>query len=464
MPEYHYCILLKIKFFGKSTWIKMVENKKISGWGLSPSIDAEISRAYFLSDLTHSTIPSPFIPQGGCRSYGDACLAKKVLSTLPLNNFIEFDSDRGLLKCEAGITLKSILSFIVPRGYFLPVTPGTKHPTLGGCLAADVHGKNHHKDGSIANFTEEFELILADGTKARCSRDEEAELFWATIGGMGLTGTIYSVTLRLKIISSSFIKTRNIKLNSFEKLCDYFTNPQYQSSYSVAWIDTLSSQVGRSILMLGEHVDSAHPKNPTDMITHSDKKYDIPFFFPDFALNFLTMRTFNTLFYNKQIRRDRSKLIHYDPYFYPLDSIGSWNRIYGRKGFLQYQFLVPFDGGRGLMRDILTKISHRGILSFLSILKTLGRESGGLLSFPKPGYTLALDIPLKDKGIIDFLSTLTKKIIRSGGRMYLAKDAIISKNDFEVMYPRLNEFKRIKKTCDPHTRLRSLQSDRLGIT
>ena len=442
----------------------MVERKNISGWGLTPRIDAEIYTAYFPSNLTQPTIPQPFIPQGNRRSYGDACLAKQVLSTLPLDNFIEFDPNQGLIKCEAGITLSSILSFIVPRGYFLPVTPGTKDPTLGGCLAADVHGKNHHKEGSIANFTEEFELVLVDGTKVRCSRSEEAELFWATLGGMGLTGTIYSATLRLKNISSSFIQTRTLKINNLENLCDYFANPLCQYTYSVAWIDTLSSQVGRSLLMLGEHAENTQVKKSPNMALHSDQRWNIPFFFPACALNSLSMRIFNTLYYNKQLRSESNKLIHYDPYFYPLDSIGSWNRIYGREGFLQYQFVVPFDGGRDLIRLFLKKISERGILSFLSILKTLGDESGGLLSFPKPGYTLALDIPLKDKGVIDFLSTLTKEIIRSGGRIYLAKDAIISKYDFVAMYPNLNEFRRIKKACDPRMHLRSSQSDRLGIT
>ena len=442
----------------------MVEQKNISGWGLYPRIDAEISTAYFPSNLTQPTTSRPFIPQGSCRSYGDACLAKQVVSTLPLHNFLEFDPNRGLIKCEAGITLNSILSFIVPRGYFLPVTPGTKHPTLGGCLASDVHGKNHHKDGSIANFTEEFELILADGTKVRCSRNEEVELFWATLGGMGLTGTIYSATLRLKSISSSFIKTRTVKINNLENLCDSFINPQYQHTYSVAWIDTLSSQLGRSLLMLGEHTDHTQLKKSSNMTVHSDQRWNIPFFFPACALNYFSMRIFNTLYYNKQLRGESDTLVHYNPYFYPLDSIGSWNRIYGREGFLQYQFVVPFDGGRDLMRHFLKKISERGILSFLSILKTLGDESGGLLSFPKPGYTLALDIPVKDKGVIEFLSTLTKKITQSGGRIYLAKDAIISKDDFIAMYPKLDEFRRIKKACDPHRHLRSLQSDRLGIT
>tara|TARA_B100001250_G_scaffold94263_2_gene78637 strand:+ start:8278 stop:9606 length:1329 start_codon:yes stop_codon:yes gene_type:complete len=442
----------------------MVERKTISGWGLSPRVDAEIFPAYFPSDLTQPKIPHPFIPQGSCRSYGDACLAKQVVSTLPLHNFLEFDPNRGLIKCEAGITLSNILSFIIPRGYFLPVTPGTKNPTIGGCLAADVHGKNHHKEGSIANFTEEFKLVLADGTKIRCSRDEEAELFWATLGGMGLTGTIYSATLRLKSISTSFVQTRTLKVKNLENLCNYFTDDRYQYTYSVAWIDTLSSQVGRSLLMLGEHADHTQVKRPSNMPIHSNKSWDIPFFFPNCALNSSSMRIFNTLYYNKQIRNETNKLIHYDPYFYPLDSIGSWNRIYGREGFLQYQFVVPFDGGRDLIRLILKKISERGVLSFLSILKTLGDESGGLLSFPKPGYTLALDIPLKNKSVIEFLSTLTKEIIGSGGRIYLAKDAIISKDDFIAMYPSHNEFRRIKKACDPHMSLRSLQSDRLGIT
>ena len=442
----------------------MVERKKISGWGLYPQIDAEISAANFTSDLMQHSPSDTFIPQGNRRSYGDACLANHVISTLPLNHFLEFDQNRGLIKCEAGITINDILLFIIPHGFFLPVTPGTKNPTIGGCLAADIHGKNHHKEGSIANFTKEFELVLTDGTKVRCSRTEETELFWATLGGMGLTGTIYSATLSLKKITSSYIKTRILKIKNLDSLCDYFTMAQYEQTYSVAWIDTLSNELGKSLLMLGEHVDHTKIKNSTKLTLHSQKEWNIPFFFPTFALNYLSMKIFNTIFYNKQVRSDRSTIIHYDPYFYPLDSIGSWNRVYGRKGFLQYQFVVPFDGGQDIMRSFLKKTSERGMLSFLSILKTLGNESGGLLSFPKPGYTLALDIPLKNKNIIGFLSGLTKEITRGGGRIYLAKDAIISKDDFNYMYPKFKDFKRIKKACDPHKRLRSLQSDRLGIT
>ena len=437
-----------------------------SGWGLHPRIETRVVRAQQAEQLVDGHPDASLLIQGARRSYGDACLADRVISTERLGHLLEFDAERGLIRCEAGITLDGLISFIAPRGFFLPVTPGTKFPTLGGCVAADVHGKNHHKDGSIGFFVEEIELLLADRSRVCCSREERSELFWATIGGMGLTGAIYAVTLRLKKIENTYMRTRTLKTRNFNELCRHFEETQQEYTYSVAWIDSLANgaHLGRGSLILGEHAtaDQAPPSKRFKL--HSTRGPSVPFFFPSATLNGLTMRLFNTLVYHRQIRQQRDATVHYDPYFYPLDFVRHWNRIYGKRGFLQYQFAVPFDGGRTLMGDILERIAQRGVASFLTVLKTLGQESGGLLSFPIPGYTLALDIPLRDPSVISFLQDITRLVVRAGGRIYLAKDAILQRADFEAMYPRLAEFKRIKRACDPHNRFRSLQSERLGLT
>ena len=437
-----------------------------SGWGLHPRIETRAVCAQQAVDLVNAHADAPLLIQGARRSYGDACLANQVVSTQRLHHLLEFDAERGLLRCEAGISLDRLIVFIAPHGFFLPVTPGTKFPTIGGCIAADVHGKNHHLEGSIGAFVEEIEIFLADKTCVRCSRKERSDLFWATIGGMGLTGAIYAVTLRLKKIDNTYMRTRTIKTRNFDELCHHFEQTQQQYTYSVAWIDSLAkgAQIGRGSLILGEHAGAEQAPKSDPFKLHSTDGPSVPFFFPSATLNSLTMRLFNTLVYHRQIRRRHDATVHYDPYFYPLDFVRHWNRIYGKRGFLQYQFAVPFDGGRTLMGDILQRIAQRGIASFLTVLKTLGQESGGLLSFPIPGYTLALDIPLRDPSVISFLQSITGLVVRAGGRIYLAKDAILQRTDFEAMYPHLSEFKHIKRACDPQNRFRSLQSDRLGIT
>ena len=436
----------------------------MTGWGLYPVVEAEMVRARYLQDLIDATRTcAPLLAQGNCRSYGDACLARRVVSTLDLGHLLDFDAERGLLRAQAGITLAEIIRFALPRGFFAPVTPGTKYTTLGGCIAADVHGKNHHAEGSIGNFVEELEMVLADGSYRRCSRDEGADLFWATLGGMGLTGFIYAAALRLKKVTSAYIAMRSIKTANLRETCQVFAETQDDHVYSVAWIDCLArgKKLGRSIVMLGDHLADAEEKYGLEL--HSPRQCNIPFHFPECALTPWSMRLFNTLYHGRQWRRQTSSIVHYDPFFYPLDRIGHWNRIYGRRGFLQYQCAVPFTDGVEVITDLLDRIAARGAGSFLAVLKTFGPQEG-LLSFPMPGYTLTLDFPLRDERLIPFLHELNRQTLRAGGRVYLAKDAMLKGEDFAAMYPRLEEFERIKRTYDPERRFRSLQSDRLGLT
>ena len=439
---------------------------EMTGWGLYPTILGRKDRARYLDEVQSFVGEQvPLLPQGNCRSYGDACLFPRVVSTLELKNLLDFDPERGVLRTQAGITLEEIIGFALPHGFFPPVTPGTKFPTLGGCIAADVHGKNHHLEGSIGNFVEELEMVLANGSFVRCSRRQNSDLFWATLGGMGLTGFIYAATLQLKKIPSAYIALRSLKTVNLPDTLQVFAESQDDYLYSMAWIDCLASGtgLGRGIVMLGNHAPAATPAPTTDFKMHSMNQRNIPFHFPELVLNPFSMRSFNTLYYHRQLRRSSESTVHYDPFFYPLDTIGRWNKIYGRRGFLQYQFAIPFANGLHVMEEILQRIAARGSGSFLAVLKAFGPQEG-LLSFPIPGYTLALDFPLRDHSIISFLHDLNKIVLRTGGRVYLAKDAILKREDFETMYPKLEEFKKIKRLYDPQNHFRSQQSERLGIS
>jgi len=440
-----------------------METTPTAGWGLYPVVEARIDHPRHPGELIGlAQSGQPHLAQGACRSYGDACLYERVVSTLPLQHLLEFDPAQGRLRAQAGITLDSLLRYCVPRGFFLPVTPGTKFPTLGGCIAADVHGKNHHREGTIGRFVEELEMVLADGSQVRCSRREHPELFRATLGGMGLTGFIYAATLRLKPIESSYISVRTVRTRDFAEACQLMVETRDEYLYSVAWIDCLARGrgLGRSLVMLGNHAPASGGE---PLKLHSFRQRPVPFNFPEIFLNPWSMRAFNALIYRHQWRLERQRLVHYDPYFYPLDALSRWNRIYGRRGFLQYQFAIPFAGGLELMREILGHIAAQGAGSFLAVLKTFGPEDEGVLSFPLPGYTLALDFPLRGGGIIPFLRQLNRLVAGAGGRVYLAKDAILEEEDFARMYPRLEEFRRIKRQYDPHNQFRSCLADRLGL-
>lgn len=442
-------------------------DKKIttSGWGLYPRVAASVQRARYLSDLCRA-VAAPILPQGNCRSYGDACLYERVVSTLPLKHLLDFDRSCGLLYAQAGITLAEIIRFALPQGFFLPVTPGTKFPTLGGCIAADIHGKNHHAEGSIAAFVESLDMVLADGSTVRCSRSQRADLFWATLGGMGLTGFIYAATLRLKKVPSAYIRQRAIKTANWAETCRVCLETQQQYTYSVAWIDGLQTgrQLGRGRVLLGEHASECELKGKPPFPVHGDGGWAVPFFLPGRVLNAQVLKAFNALYYHRQVRRATDALVHYDPYFYPLDAVRGWNRLYGRRGFLQYQVAVPYPDSAEVIADLLGRIARQGMASFLAVFKSFGPPSDGLLSFPLAGHTLSLDIPLRDAGTIPFLRALNKTVVEAKGRVYLAKDAILEKEDFAAMYPQLEQFKAVKRKYDPEHRFRSCLSDRLGIT
>ena len=439
----------------------------ISGWGLYPVVEAYKSNARYSQDLVDFALgKSPMLPQGNCRSYGDACLFDRVVSTLSLNHLLSFDPATGILRAEAGITLDEIIRFALPRGWFLPVTPGTKSPTLGGCIAADVHGKNHHREGTISSFVVQLEMVLADGSQVCCSPRTHGDLFRATLGGMGLTGFIYAVALRLRKVSSAYIRTRSIKTLGLAETCAVLEETGQGYLYSVAWIDCRprGGKSGRGLVILGNHAPADDLGSHTPLRLHAATKPSLPFHLPRWAISRWSVRVFNEFYYHKQLRRSREALVHYDRFFYPLDAIGRWNRIYGRCGFLQYQFVVPLAGGGEIVKEVMRSIATCGMVPSLAVLKIFGPRNGGLLSFPMPGYTMALDFQVGDGAIISRLRKLDELVLQAGGRIYLAKDAILERPNFEAMYPGLEEFRRIKRRYDPQNLFRSHQSERLGIS
>jgi FAD/FMN-containing dehydrogenase len=398
------------------------------------------------------------------RCYGDAALASSVFSTLHLNHLLSFDRENGILDAESGITLDDILALIVPEGWFLPVTPGTKFITVGGAVASDIHGKNHHSEGSFRNYVLDIDVADYSGNIHTCSPTINAELFQATTGGMGLTGIITRVRFRLKKIETAYIKQKVIKAKNLDQVIELFE--KYKDyTYSVAWIDCLKSGsgMGRSILMLGEHAKPAElPVSLRDkpLQLKKQKSLNLPFYLPPALLNRYTVSIFNFLYYHKMQKKEINNIISYEPFFYPLDKIKNWNRGYGKRGFVQYQFVLPLESKEGL-KTILQMINSNGQASFLAVLKIFG-EDKSLISFPAKGYTLALDLPVNAE-LFSFLDKLDKLVLQNGGRIYLTKDARMKPEVFFGGYPNAGAFLEIIKKTNPG-KFSSLLSERLNIT
>lgn len=441
--------------------------KTISGWGLYPKADSFISRPEKIKDL--QDFNPPCIARGLGRSYGDAAQLTngQVVSTERLNRILAFDGSHGVVRAEAGVSFKDLLDVFVPLGWFPPVTPGTKWVSLGGGVAADIHGKNHHVDGSLGRFILGLELVLSDGSRVKCSPSQEADLFWATIGGMGLTGIISEVTLQLTPIQSGYIVVKNTPATNLDDLFDKMSDPSLEDRYSVAWIDCVAegNEFGRGILMNGHHAIlkelTASQQHPFRI--KESKPRSNPFFFSGMLFSLRTIRKLNQLYFTYYGSKKEAALVDYDRYFYPLDVISNWNRFYGKKGFVQYQFVTPPGSSREVCRKVLSLLAEAKHYPYLAVLKRFGCEGEGLLSFPKEGYTLALDIPIKDNSLFPLLDRLDSIIIQNGGRVYLAKDARLSAASFRQMYPRLEEWMAVKKRVDFSNKFTSDQAKRLQI-
>lgn len=438
---------------------------QLSGWGNYPVQTCDLERPERYGDLR--TYAASAIARGQGRSYGDAALNEngRVILTERINRLLAFDVENGILRAEAGATLAEILEVIVPRDWFLPVTPGTKFVSLGGCVAADVHGKNHHHDGSFGDYVVSLELFLADASRVMCSASENAELFWATIGGMGLTGIIGEVTLRLIPIPTPCMMVQHYKAENLDQLFRLMQDTESDDRYTVAWIDSMASgkHLGRGIAMCGHHAEAE--ELPVDY-THPPRQKGsrgIPFNFPTFALNPLSIAAFNAMYYRREGAKQQPFISSHDDFFYPLDAIGDWNRMYGKRGFVQYQCVIPqltaFEG----IKSLLQELSGSGRPSFLAVLKRLGAQGKGLLSFPMAGYTLALDLPIRDAGLFALLDKLDRIVLQHGGRVYLAKDARLSADSFRAMYPRYGEWLEVKHAADPKNIFNSSLARRLKI-
>ena len=416
---------------------------------LDPNIDYSKSKETIFSLLSSSSDPKYCLPYGYGRSYGDSCLSKDslLLSTSNYSNLISFNEEEGIIRAQAGISLDNILRIIIPKGWFLPVTPGTKYVSLGGAIANDVHGKNHHKQGTFGSHILKFLLLRSDGV-FECSPTENQELFNATISGLGLTGLILWADLKLTKIKSHLIDSTTIKIHSLDDFLKFSEKYDKDFESSVSWIDCLAKgkNLGRGLFMLGnhakEHTKEYNPKGGNPILT-------IPFNFPNFTLNSLSIKMFNFLYYHKQIPEVSNKKVHFDSFYYPLDILSKWNRIYGNRGFYQYQFVIPEDKIDTLVK-ILEKIAASNMASFLAVLKKFGTiSSPGLLSFPSPGYTLALDFPNYGKKLLDLFRSLDDMVLEANGKLYPAKDACMSSTMFKTMYPKFQEF---EKYIDPKFR------------
>jgi decaprenylphospho-beta-D-ribofuranose 2-oxidase len=443
---------------------------ELASWGNFPREEVYDFRpdspAEIAPILKEHLVPT-YISRGLGRSYGDAALnaGAGVIRQERLNRFLAWDEENLTLESEAGVTLQEILDVFLPRGYFLPVTPGTKFITIGGAVAADVHGKNHHRDGSLAEFLDHFTLLTGTGAVLTCSRTENTDVFWATLGGMGLTGVILTVRLKLKPVETAFLTVDYKKAANLDGALEAFQQ-DHAYRYSVAWIDCLASgaALGRSVLMRGDHTPLAQlpekfrgdPLRPRGKRTKS-----VPFRFPGFALNSWSVRLFNNMYYRRH--RDGTVQVDYDNFFYPLDSILNWNRVYGKRGFVQYQVAIPSETSRPALVELLEKLSRSRQASFLAVLKTFGPANAGLLSFPIQGATLALDLPNIGQPLLTLLDALDAIVLKHGGRVYLAKDARLSRPAFEAMYPRVDEFRQLKHRLDPEGLFSSSLARRLGL-
>ena len=380
------------------------------------------------------------LPYALGRSYGDSCLndGGLLLLTRDLNRFMEFDKKSGLLRCEAGVTLAEILDLTVPHGWFLPVTPGTKYVSIGGAIANDVHGKNHHQAGTFGRFVTRFELLRSDGTRLLCSPSENSDWYRATIGGLGLTGLMLWAEIQLKSVSGPTMAVQTVRFGSLTEFFALSEESADDFEYTVAWIDCLGkeSHVGRGIFIRGNHSHEPHPN-----LTKPGPGLSLPFYAPQILLNQYSIRAFNELYYRKQWQRLSRRTSHYDPFFYPLDGLLNWNRLYGRQGFYQYQCVVPYENSPSPIQDMLRIIGDSQLGSFLAVLKVFGSiPSPGMLSFPRAGVTLALDFVNRGPRTLALMDRLDEIVCDSGGAVYPAKDARLSSQHFKRFFPQYQEF------------------------
>ena len=413
--------------------------KPVCSWG---RLSAEPHRVVGLNEPSRvrdvvCAGPHPGVAYGMGRSYGDVCLNPlgTIWVTTGLDHFIAFDESTGRLVCEAGVLLRDIQRLVIPRGWILPVTPGTQLVTVGGAIANDVHGKNHHVFGSFGDHVQSLALVRTDGEIIRCGPHERQDWFAATVGGMGLTGVIAQAEMQLRRVAGSWIDSETVPYASLEEFFRLADDSEADWEHTVSWIDCITGGGGRGLFMRGNPADVGHRAEP------KSRNLTMPVVPPVSLVNRLSLRPFNMVYFNLKKWQTRRSIVHYEPFFYPLDNILEWNRMYGPKGFFQYQSVVPREVGHDAVKAMLKEIARSGDGSFLAVLKTFGnRHAVGMLSFPQPGVTLALDFPNHGNRTHKLFERLDAIVREAGGRIYPAKDARMPRDLFEAGYPRLPEF------------------------
>jgi FAD/FMN-containing dehydrogenase len=434
----------------------------VSGWGRFPVVDSDVLRPRSFAAVGEA-VSSGTVARGNGRAYGDAAIgAVRTVAMTGFDRVRSFDPVTGRIRLEAGVLLSDLIDTFGPRGFLPFVVPGTRFVSVGGAIAADVHGKNHHCEGGFGRYVDSLLLRTGQGEVIEASREQNSDAFFATVGGMGLTGIILEATMRLRRVETGWIRERVISASDLDAAMRALEASD-EATYSVAWIDCVARgrDLGRSLIYLGEHAGRDELADGTDVFpVGKDPGLSVPVDLPSLALNRTSIRAFNELYYRMGARRaGSSRVVSLYPYFFPLDSIGEWNRIYGKRGFLQHQCVIPEAGARAVLGEILDRVARRGDASFLAVLKKLG-QGDGILSFPLPGYTLALDFPVKGD-ILNFLDEIDRLVVAAGGRLYLAKDARQSRATFAAGYPALQRFNAIRKSLDPAGNIRSKLSQRL---
>ncbi len=413
-----------------------MSDSRYQSWGRYPKEQQQAVDYLWRFNALPESDAATLLPFGNGRSYGDVCLNSggALIDCRGLNRLISFDQERGILRCESGVLLSEILQLIVPKGWFLAVTPGTQFVTIGGAIANDVHGKNHHRAGTFGSHLRCFELLRSEGSRLHCSPNENADFFQATIGGLGLTGIITWAEIELKAINSPHIDQEVIRFSNLDQFFSLAEESDLTHEYTVAWIDCLAKgeDLGKGLFVRGNHAEKIEPS------AHRKRRgaFSFPIDPPIALINGPTLKLFNTLYYRKQYGERSYSTVDYEPFFYPLDAMQNWNRIYGSKGFFQYQCAIPTEHAAEAIREILQRISNAGVGSFLAVLKMFGDQlSPGLLSFPVQGATLALDFPNSGEKTLRLLNSLDEVTRAANGKIYPAKDARMSAQDFKVQYP-----------------------------
>jgi decaprenylphospho-beta-D-ribofuranose 2-oxidase len=440
------------------------------GWGRYPRVESQVARPERRKEVAAALADrqgEPVLAFGLGRCYGDAALLRegRVVLTRRLDRMLDFDPESG---CEAGVSLEEILHTFVPRGFFPPVVPGTQFVTVGGAIACDIHGKNHHVDGSFCDHIRRVELLVADGRVVTCGPDEEPELFWATVGGMGLTGLILSCEVQLARISNPYIEMESIRVENL----DQFFEVSAESgafTHTVSWIDcvTTGKAAGRGIFMRGRHAPDGVEGKPSLLQRIGAKApalLDFPIDAPDWLLNQASIKAFNEVYFRQHPKGKVESVVHYEPFFFPLDNVRNWNRMYGPRGFLQYQFVVPPDPDHKAVRAVVDEITRSGLGSFLAVIKEFGERRHGGISFPSPGPMIALDFGIAGQPLFDLLLRLDRIVLDAGGKIYLGKDSRLPRETFEAMYPELPRWKQVRDAWDPGHVFQSELGRRLGLS